>query len=162
MRCKESEQLILRSLDYFLTREEETELLRHLGKCSCCSQLKEEYCAIHTALKGEDMLDTKPYFWERLQPKLKRRATPDLWSLWKRWSLSAVPLAMMAVAIGAAALFFSLPQTYTEMSPSDSLLKNQNPISETKPLFEDNPEKTSLRLIFSSLEENDLSRRYFP
>ena len=162
MKCKESERLILRSLDHFLTQDEEIILLRHLRKCPHCSQIKEEYRLIHQALKDEDSLDTKPYFWERLKPKLKHIAAPDFWSLWKRWSLGAVPLALLAVAIGATALFFILPHKYVEMSPSETLLKNQNPISEIKPLFEDNPEKTSLRIIFSSLEEKDPSRRYFP
>ena len=162
MKCKESENLILRFLDSLITPEEENRLLHHLRKCPRCSQLKKEYIFIRKALILKDIPDTKSHFWERLKPKLAHRETLGFWPSWKTWSLGTVPLAMLVIAIGVAVLFLILPQTHLEQSPSETLLKNQNPLSETKPLFEENPENISLQLIFSSLDEKDISRRYFP
>jgi len=99
MNCKKAEKLLLKSFDGLLRNEETQKFEKHLEHCLRCQTKKEQYQAIRRALKEKDYLEPKPYFWERLQPRLKEQKKYEPWSLWKRWSLSAIPLSLVIVLV---------------------------------------------------------------
>jgi len=151
-------------MDGILEGNEKERLEQHLEKCSRCQQRQKEYSALSDILKGVDFPEPKPYFWERLQSQLKERKKYEPWILYKRWSIRAVPLALLLVIIliGATAIF--LPHQKQELSQSeDLLLRNRDPFQETRILFEEKGmEQRNMILIFATLEENADTRRYLP
>jgi len=70
MRCKKTEKYILRSFDDRLSREEKDGLNTHLMKCPLCQERCREYQSMLQTLRPDDFPEPKPYFWERLQPRL--------------------------------------------------------------------------------------------
>ena len=164
MNCKKAEKLLLRAMDGLLEGKDKDHLEKHLEKCLLCQKRQTEYQVISDALRTQDFPEPKPYFWERLQPRLKKQKMLEPWILWKRWSVRAVPLALLFVIalVGATAVFF--PQQQAELSQSeDLLLLNQDPFQETTALFEEEGmEQRNMRLIFATLEETSDTRRYLP
>lgn len=164
MNCKKTEKLLLKSFDGLLRNEETQKFERHLERCPRCQTKKEQYQAIRRALKEKDYLEPKPYFWERLQPRLKERKKYEPWSLWKRWSIRAIPLSLLIVIVLAATLIFLVPAKKEELSESGVLLlRNLNPFQETRTLLEaESIENKNMMLIFTAMEERNGERRYFP
>jgi hypothetical protein len=162
MRCKTAEKWILHSLDHPLADEQEQALAAHRRECAACRVLEQEYLSLRQALQSGDFPAPKPYFWERLQPRLEQKPRLGLQALWKQWGLRAIPcsLAVIVFFVLAATFLFS-PQT-EELSRAGILLRDQNPFQDTLLLAEDAPENPNMLLLFSSLDENGSPRRKFP
>lgn len=164
MKCKKAERLILCSFDGILKKGEKEELQKHLETCLSCQRKREEYQLMFDALKEKDFPEPRPYFWERLQAKLKESRKPEPWLLWKQWGMKAVPLSLILIVLLTTALVFSFLHRNEELSESGMLLfQNSNPIQETKALLEaEKIEDRNMMIIFTSLEGKNDSRRYSP
>lgn len=164
MKCKRAETFISRALDGLLSVEEEEALRIHLKDCNACQKRKKEYRVMIDTLRDQDFPEVKPYFWERLQSRLKDQRKYDVWSLWKRWSLRAVPLSIVAVVILALGLLLFLPQPTHELSQTEALLlRDSFPYPESLTfLEEEGAENKSMQIIFTAMEEKQDTRRYFP
>jgi predicted anti-sigma-YlaC factor YlaD len=164
MKCTKAEILISKSLDDLLTDEEKDLLERHLGGCPACRIKRKEYAFMMETLRDTEFPVEKPYFWERLQPHLKEQRKFDLWSLWKQWSIRAVPLSIIAVVALGLGLALFYPQPAAELSQTgDLLLSNRLSLPEPINLLEEeNNENKSIQLIFMAMEEKKDTRRYFP
>ncbi len=164
MNCKRAETLISKSLDGFLTGKEKDALEEHLKGCSSCKKKREEYAFIAETLRREDFPEVSPYFWERLQPRLKENKKYAFWSVWKQWSLRAVPVSIILVFTLAIGFALFLPQPTDELSQTgDLLLRNTPTLPETVTLLEaESGENKSMQLIFMAMEEKSDLRRYFP
>lgn len=164
MKCTKAEILISKSLDGLLTDEEKDLLERHLRSCPACQIKGKEYAIMMETLRDTEFPAEKPYFWERLQPRLKEQRKFDLWSLWKRWSIRAVPLSIIAVVALALGLTLFYPQPAAELSQTGDLLLS-NSLSLPEPmdlLVEESNENKSIQLVFMAMEEKKDTRRYFP
>lgn len=164
MNCKKAERKLLRSLDGVIEEKEKGELEKHMKSCSRCKQKEEEYKRILSALKRDVSEEPLPYFWERLQVKLKEREESAPWLLWKEWSLRTLPFFLAVIVFFAAAVLFFPSYEREELSQSEILLlRNDNPLAETRTLFEEEKlENRNMMLIFASMEEQPTDRRYFP
>ena len=164
MKCKKAETFLSKSLDGLLTGEETDALEEHLKGCSSCKKKKEEYIFIAATLGKEDFPEVNPYFWERLQPRLKENRKFAFWTEWKQWSLRAAPVSIIAVVFLALGLALFLPQPTDELSQTgDLLLSNTLPLPETVTLLEaETGENKSMQLIFMAMEEKPDLRRYIP
>ncbi len=164
MKCNKAETFLSKSLDGLLTSEEKDALDEHLEGCSLCRKKRDEYAFIAETLGKEDFPEVNPYFWERLQPRLKESRKYAFWSTWKQWSLRAVPASIIVVVFLALGLALFLPQPTDELSQTgDLLLSNSPPVPETVTLLEaESGENKSMQLIFMAMEEKPDLRRYFP
>lgn len=164
MKCKKFERFLLRSFDELLKEEEKNELKKHLESCPLCQTKRAEYKSILDDLKEKDFPEPKPYFWERLQPKLEESKKFDPWSLWKRWALRAIPASMLLVILFTAAIMLFIPPQQEELSASgDLLLRNLDPLQETTILLEEEKvEDKNMMLIFTAMEEKNSTGRYLP
>lgn len=163
MKCKKAEIFISKSLDGLISGEEKSALEEHLKGCSSCRKKREEYVFITETLRREDFPEINPYFWERLQPRLKEGKKYAFWSVWKQWSLRAVPVSIIAVVTLALGLTIFLPQPAAELSQTGNLLLDNPTLPETVTLIEaESGENKSMQLIFMAMEEKPDLRRYFP
>ena len=163
MNCKKFEKWILRSLDNRLTQEKQIKLEDHMKSCPACQERKEEYLTIIGLLKQVKVQESKPYFWERLQVKIKERQTTPFWVSIKQWSLRAVPVSLIFVLVMTMAIVLFFPTQDEELSQSEELLlRNLNPLEETQLLFDEKLEDQNMMLLFSSLEEKNNIRRPLP
>jgi predicted anti-sigma-YlaC factor YlaD len=167
MDCKKCEKSILRALDGRITSHEKKELDEHLQKCPLCSAAQEEYKVILNTLKERDFPEPKPYFEERLKAKLKERKASEPWTVWKRWGIRTIPVSLVLILLFGAAILLLSPQEGAELSQSEALLRELNPLEETSALL--NRESfvdKSMELIFTAEENNNGSnndtRRYQP
>ena len=164
MNCKKAETLISRDFDKLLTGKEKETLERHLKGCPVCQKKMEDYSFMIETLRDQDFPEVKSFFWERLRSRLKEERPYNVWSLWKRWSLRAVPLSIVAVVILALGLVLFLPQPKEELSQTEALLlRNSLPYPETLTfLEEEGTENKGMQIIFTAMEEKQNARRYFP
>lgn len=164
MNCKRAETFISRDFDGLLAVEEKEALKKHLKECSGCQKRMEDYSFMIETLRDQDFPEVKAFFWERLQSRLKEERIFNVWSLWKRWSLRAVPLSVVTVVILALGLVLFLPQPQEELSQTEALLlRNSLPYTETLTfLEEEGTENKSMQIIFTAMEEKQDTRRYFP
>jgi len=164
MKCRKAERWVLRSLDGVLKKEERRELERHISSCPLCQQREKEYRSIFDVLKKEFPSEPLPYFWERLQVKIKERKEFAPWLLWKEWSLKALPFFLALIVLFVAAMLFLPSWKQEELSQSEILLlQNVNPLQETRTLFEEEElENRSMMLIFTAMEEKNNIGRYLP
>jgi len=164
MKCKRVETFISRDFDELLAVEEKEALERHLKECSACRKRMEDYTFMIETLRDQDFPEVKAFFWERLQSRLKEERIYDVWSLWKRWSLRAVPLSIVAVVVLALGLVLFLPQPKEELSQTETLLlRNSLPYPETLTfLEEEGTENKGMQIIFTAMEEKKDTRRYLP
>jgi predicted anti-sigma-YlaC factor YlaD len=154
MKCKDAEKRLLRSFDGKLEGATQAELDSHLKACPGCRKTQHEYSVLLKNLKIEDV-QPLPYFWERLEAKLRERERVEPWSIWAMWSRRAVPVALALIALFIGALAIFSPAAEEEISqPAALLLQNANPLTETKTLFEaKNLEDKSLVIIFAADEK---------
>jgi len=164
MKCKKAERFISKSIDRPLPKEINERLNTHLKNCLLCQEKQIEYNNIIRTLKRTDFPESRPYFWERLQPKLKEARDYEPWSLWKRWSLRAVPLSLICIVLFAGAILFLLPKQSEELSQSGAfLLRDLNPLQETQTILEEEGvENKNMMLLFTAMEEKNGTRRYLP
>jgi len=157
MKCKKAERLLLQSFDGLLKEKETEELEDHIKGCFLCQEKRKQYQAILDSLKLKDWPEPKPYFWERLQPKLKEKQKDEVWWGWKRWSMRTIPVFLLLVLFLTAALVFIPSGDGVELSESGVLLlRNLNPLEEARILFEEEKvENKNMMLIFLAVEEKN-------
>ena len=166
MKCKQTEKYLLRSLENRLSPSVTIRLKSHLDGCSHCRRRLSEYQIIRSSLKEESFPETRPYFWERLQPKLKEKRNIDPWTVRKQFGLRAIPLSVVAVALFAAVVFLLIPPPNEDLELSQTgvfLFQNSNPLEETQTLLsEEGDSNKHIMLIFSSLDETNNIGRNLP
>jgi hypothetical protein len=164
MKCKKAEKFLLRSFDGLLGTREREKLQAHLSNCLTCQGKKREYQIILDTLKEKTFIDSKPFFWERLEAKLKERETKKLGSMWKYWGMRAIPVSLILVFAFTAGILMLPSQEKTELSRSGVLLlRDDNPFREARNLFEqEGTVEKNMMLIFTSLEENNGLKSYSP
>jgi hypothetical protein len=164
MNCKTAEELFLRAHDGFLSEKESKELEKHIDSCLLCQKSRAEYQNIFDVLQKTDFPEPKPYFWERLRPRLNEQKTFEPWQLWKQWGLRAIPLSLLLVLFLASAILILGPQPREEFSQSGVLLfEDQSPLQATETVLDqEGVEDKNMMLIFASLEEQPGSRRPLP
>lgn len=159
MICKKVEKLLSGYFDGILKPEEKEKLETHVESCSLCQEKRREYQIMLEILRKEEFPEPKPYFWERLQQKLKEKYLPL--TLGKRWSIRAIPVSLIILLLLTAALLIFLPEQKVELSQTEVLLlRNLNTLPETNTLLEEaNIENKNMMLIFTSMEEENSERR---
>ncbi|MBN1223572.1 MAG: zf-HC2 domain-containing protein [Candidatus Aminicenantes bacterium] len=164
MNCRKAEKLLLRSLDGQLNAKEERELERHIEHCFACRQAREEYADVLDILRTTRLPELKPFFWQRLRPRLKEKKAINPLSVWKQWGILAIPLSLFLVVSFAAVLTLLGPRHQEKLSSSEAfLLQNTNPFQETSNLLDrEKVEDKNMMLIFASSDEESASRRYLP
>jgi hypothetical protein len=164
MRCKKAEKLFLRAQDGLLNEAETRALEKHIDSCLICQKTREEYLKVFDILKKTDLPEPKPYFWERLRPRLKEQKLFDPWLAWKQWGLRAISLSLLLVVLLASAILVLGPQPREEFSQSGVLLfEDTSPLQDTGNILEqERVEDKNMMLIFASLEEQPGLRRPLP
>lgn len=164
MNCKKAERFFLRARDGLLNEKETGELVKHVESCLFCQKNRDEYQYIFEALENTEFPEPKPYFWERLRPRIKEQKYFEQWRAWKQWALRAIPLSLLLVLFLASAIFILGPQPREELSPSGALLfEDTSPLQDTGSILEqEGVENRNMMLIFASLEEQPGSRRPLP
>jgi hypothetical protein len=164
MNCKKAEKLFLKAHDGRLNEEETMELEVHISGCPLCQENRTEYQNIFDVIEKTEFPEPKPYFWERLRPRLKERRTFDPWQAWKQWGLRAIPLSLLLVLFLASAILVLGPQPQEEFSQSGVLLfEDQSPLHDTGTILDqEGVEDKNMMLIFASLEEQPDLRRPLP
>ena len=165
MRCKKAEKLLSRSWDDRLDSEEKGELERHLTECSSCQALEKEYRSFMLTLRDESFPEPQPYFWQRLEPRLKESRPFTPWALWKQWGLRAIPLSLAVILFFTLTATFLLPPASEDLtlSRTESLLQNQNPFQDLPPLLAgEDVENPNVELIFMAMDESGDIRRKTP
>jgi len=164
MDCKKAERFLLRSLDNKLEPEEKTLLEAHLEKCPSCQKKAREYRMILSLVRPQTVPELLPYFKERLLAKLKEkeRTAPAL--LWVKWAHRAVAFSLVAFLLFGAGILFFRPQEPQEMSQTERfLLQDENPLGEAASILDQKrAEDRNMMLIFASVGDRDVSRRYRP
>ncbi len=164
MKCKTAEKLFLKAHDGLLSEEETREFEKHIDSCPLCQKSRAEYQNIFDVLGKTDFPEPKPFFWERLRPRLKEQKFFEPWQAWKQWGLRAIPLSLLLVLFLASAILVLGPQPREEFSQSGVLLfEDQSPLQDTGTILgQEGVEDKNMMLIFASLEEQPGSRRPFP
>jgi hypothetical protein len=164
MNCKTTEKFFLRAHDGRLNEEETREFEKHIDSCLLCQKTRAEYQNIFDVLQKTNFPEPKPYFWERLRPRLKEQITFEPWQAWKQWGLRAIPVSLFLVLFLASAILILVPQPREEFSQSGVLLfEDQGSLQDTGTLLdEEGVEDKNMMLIFASLEEQPGLRRPLP
>ena len=164
MDCKKAEHFLLRSLDAKLDPEEKTLLQAHLEKCPSCQKKDREYRMILSLVRPQTVPEPLPYFKERLLAKLKEKDKTAPALLWVKWAHRAVALSLAAFLLFGAAILFFRPQEPREVSQTERfLLQDENPLGEAASILDQKKaEDRNMMLIFASVGDRDVSRRYRP
>ena len=163
MRCKEAQKWILRSLDGALPADLKKDLDDHAGGCARCAKLRRDYGTIHSRLREGGDVEPLPYFWPRLDVRIREEERRESWTVWLRWSRRAIPASLLLIGFFIGAIAFLSPAIDEEMSrPEALLLRNANPLAETNTLFDEQKiENKSMMIMFAGNEQLP-SRRYAP
>jgi predicted anti-sigma-YlaC factor YlaD len=164
MDCKRAERFLLRSLDGRLDQEDGAALKAHLGKCPFCRKKDEEFRMILGLLRPGAVPEPPPYFKERLLAKLKERERTAPAFLWVKWAHRAVALSLAAFLVFGAGILLFQPQEPRELSQTERfLLQDENPLGEAASILDQKKsEDRNMMLIFASVGDSDVSRRYKP
>ena len=164
MDCKKAERFLLQSLDGKLDPEKETLLQTHLEKCPSCQKKDREFRMILGLIRPQTVPEPLPYFKERLLAKLKEkeRTAPAL--LWVKWAHRAVAFSLATFLLFGAGILFFQPQEPRELSRTERfLLQDENPLGEAGSILDQKKaEDRNMMLIFASVGDTDVSRRYRP
>jgi predicted anti-sigma-YlaC factor YlaD len=154
MKCKDAEKRLLRSFDVELEGAAKAELDGHLKACPGCRQKQTGYEALLKNLKVEEA-EPLPYFWERLETKLREKERLEPWTVWAKWSRRAIPISLALIALFMGALAIFSPAADEELSqPAALLLQNANPVAESKTFFEtEKLEDRNMMIIFAANEK---------
>jgi anti-sigma factor RsiW len=160
MRCRKAEKWLLRSIDGRLDDTLRRELEAHIASCPACARAAAEYRDMFGLLRNRVSEEPLPRFWERLQPGLaeERRSFPLV--IWERWCLRAIPAFVgLAVVLGAGLVLFA-PPARTQLTQTELLFRDQNPVTEAGTLFaEGRGESRHMELLFAATDERELPRR---
>jgi anti-sigma factor RsiW len=164
MDCKKTESFLLSSLDGKLDQADGAALEAHLGKCPSCRKKDEEFRMILGLMRPRTMPEPLPYFKERLLAKLKEKERTAPAFLWVKWAHGAVALSLAAFLLFGAGIFLFQPQDPRELSQTERfLLQDENPLGEAGSILDQKKvEDRNMMLIFASVGDSDVSRRYKP
>jgi anti-sigma factor RsiW len=155
MNCRTAERWLLRRHDGRLSPDEEQELNGHLRTCRVCSDRESGYQALFSALSRETAPPPRPMFWERLEARIAEKERENGWGLVRLFCRRAIPvsLALSGLVLGAILLFS--PAREAQLSAGERLLlRNDNPLVETRTLLDNNKlEDKNMMLIFASAED---------
>jgi hypothetical protein len=164
MDCKKAERLLLQSLDERLGPEEAALLMGHLEGCLSCRRKAEEYRTIARLMRPRTVPEPLPYFRERFLARLreKEKSAPAL--VWVKWAHRAVALSLAAFLFFGAGILLFKPQEPRELSQTERfLLQDENPLGEAGNILnQDKAEDRNMMLIFASVGDPEVSRRYRP
>ncbi len=160
MNCPKAERLMLRRHDGRLSPSQGAELDLHLRSCTACRDRGNEYAFLFQALRTGDIPAPRENFCRRVEARISERERENGWAQVRRWCRRAVPAALALTAIILAGILAFSPAHQDEYSPSEALLlQDDNPLSETRTLIEENRvENKNMMLIFASAEDYGLSR----
>jgi predicted anti-sigma-YlaC factor YlaD len=164
MDCKKAERFLLLSLDGKLAPEEETLLQGHLESCPSCRRKGEEYRMILRLVRPQTVPEPLPYFRERLLARLKEKEKTAPALLWVKWAHRAVALSLAAFFFFGAGILLFQPQEPRQLSQTERfLLQDENPLGEAASILDQKKaEDRNMMLIFASVGDRDVSRRYRP
>jgi predicted anti-sigma-YlaC factor YlaD len=164
MDCKKAEQLLLQSLDERLSLEETALLQGHLQGCPSCRKKREEYRTIIRLVRPQSAPEPLPYFKERFLARLreKEKSAPAL--IWVKWAHRAVAFSLAAFLLFGAGILLIQPQEPRELSRTERfLLQDENPLGEAASILDQKKaEDRNMMLIFASVGDPEISRRYRP
>jgi anti-sigma factor RsiW len=151
-------------LDGRLDQEPRAALEEHLGKCPSCRKKGEEFRMILGLVRPQAMPEPLPYFKERLLAKLKEKERTAPAFLWVKWAHRAVALSLAAFFLFGAGILLFQPQEPLELSQTERfLLQDENPLGEAASILDQKKaEDRNMMLIFASVGDSDISRRYRP
>jgi len=158
MKCKDAEKRLLRSFDGELEGATKAELAGHLKACPGCRKKQSEYGLLLKNLKIEDA-EPLPYFWQRLETKLRERERVEPWTIWAKWSRRAVPVALALLLLFIGGLVFFSPGEEDLSQAEALLLRNANPLAEAKSLFEETKLENKNMMIIFAADEKASTRR---
>jgi len=155
MKCRTAERWLLRRHDRRLSPDEEQRLGAHLRACPKCSARENGYRNLFAVLDRETAPPPRPMFWERLEARIVEKEQENGWSLVRTFCRRAVPASLAVLSLAVAAVLLLSPRGEREFSSSERLLlRNDNPLSETRTLLESNKvEDKNMMLIFASAED---------
>ena len=158
MKCKDAEKRLLRSFDGELEGASKADLDGHLKACPSCRRKQSEYGVLLKNLKIEDA-EPLPYFWQRLEAKLRERERVEPWTVWAKWSRRVIPVALALILLFIGGLAFFTPGEETLSQAEALLLRNANPLAEAKSLFEETKLENKNMMIIFAADEKDSTRR---
>ncbi|MBN2199801.1 MAG: zf-HC2 domain-containing protein [Candidatus Aminicenantes bacterium] len=152
MNCRQAERRILRRRDGRLSAVDEERLALHLRSCPKCRGIESEYGLLFDTLARAAESRPQPGFWERLEVRMAESERENGWGAVRRWCRRAVPAALAVTAALLAVLLVFSPGRRDELTSSEALLlRNDNPLTETRALLEENRvEDRNMMLIFAS------------
>jgi predicted anti-sigma-YlaC factor YlaD len=164
MDCKEAERLLLRSLDERLASEEAALLQGHLQECPSCRKKSEEYQTILRLVRPQSTPEPLPYFQERFLARLREREKSASALVWVKWAHGAVAFSLAAFLVFGAGILLVRPQEPRELSQTERfLLLDENPLGEAASILDQKKaEDKNMMLIFASVGDQEVSRRYRP
>ncbi len=160
MNCRQAERRLLRRHDGRLSPAEETSLDLHLRSCPKCRALENDYRRLFDVLAHPAVSEPRPHFWPRLEARMAESERENGWGAVRRWCRRAVPTALAVTAALLAVILVFTPGQRTELSSSEALLlRDDNPLVETRRLLEENRvEDKNMMLIFASGEDYSWGR----
>jgi anti-sigma factor RsiW len=164
MRCKKAERLFLRRLDGRLDEALAPALDSHLRSCPDCAQHAAQHARIAQALRPASVPGPVPGLAERILPRLEPRSAPAPLILWEKWSLRAVPVFLVVVAVIGLGLALLVPVFDESLTPTEVLLlQNINPMEEARSILEaEKPETRSIMLLVASIDDKPAPKRDRP
>ena len=164
MDCKKAERSLLLSLDGRLAPKEAALLQDHLERCLSCRRKGEEYQTIIRLVRPQTVPEPLPFFKDRFLARLreKDKSAPAL--IWVKWAHGAVALSLAAFFLFGAAILLFQPQEPRELSRTERfLLQDENPLGEAASILDQKKaEDRNMMLIFASVGDSEVSRRYKP
>jgi predicted anti-sigma-YlaC factor YlaD len=164
MDCKKAEQLLLRSLDGKLSQEESALLKSHLERCPSCRAIDEEYRTILRLVRPQRVPEPLPFFKDRFLARLRENEQSAPAFIWVKWAHRAVALSLAAFLLFGAGILLFQPQEPRELSRTERfLLQDENPLGEAASILDEKKaEDRNMMLIFASVGDSEVSRRYRP
>lgn len=164
MNCRQAERRLLRSFDGRTTAKERKELEEHIHHCSRCARLEKEYKTLFSWIKLDQVPEPLPNFRERLEKKIASLGSPEPEIIWQPILIRAATLALIGLIILIGLTIFFQVGKSAALSQTEALIfQEENPFPEVQQILnEAQPEQRNLRLMFSSLEAQELQRRHLP
>ena len=144
---------------------EDADLLKgHLEGCPSCRRKAEEYRTIVRLVRPQTVPEPLPYFKERFLARLREneKSAPAL--VWVKWAHRAVAFSLAAFLFFGAGILLFQPQEPRELSQTERfLLQDENPLGEAGNILDQKKaEDRNMMLIFASVGDPEVSRRYRP
>lgn len=152
MNCRTAERWLSRGLDRPLDRPVQEALEAHLAGCAKCRPTASEIRGLRARLSDLPVPEPLPHFWSRLETRLAVSPAPEPQAFWLRWSLRAIPasLALIAGFLGAMMLF--QPVEVELSQPEALLIRDDNPIVETRKILDDTLGNREIAILFAADE----------